>query len=152
MRYCWHASRSSTPNTSSSGPMMFILSTTPSGSFQDAWIALCAQVARRTRYAAFEHIPILNEATVMHAVAGGRACADDISRTQLDTGRQVLDQTGDREDHVGGLLVLHDSAVELQGQAQFLRVACEGGRHQVRTHGQKARRSFAHREVHAQLR
>src|SRR5579875_3069042 len=66
----------------------------------------------------FEHVAWPEEAAMVHAVAGGRAGEQQVARSELGDGGDVLDQPRDSEHHVGGACVLHHAAVQPQCEAQ----------------------------------
>src|SRR5690242_12548012 len=92
---------------------------------EDAGIPERPEPCRGTCYSAFEHVPLLNEATIMHTIARRRAGTDHVPGLQLHVRGKILDESRDAEYHVGCLLILHDLTVELQGNAQFLRIPHE---------------------------
>src|SRR5215467_2920444 len=104
----------------SSAPLLCLLRNAPG--------ALAAETAdRRFHYVAGPQQPAHGQ-----AVAGRAAGQHQVARQQSRDLRRVRDQPGDAEDHVLRRLVLHDLAVEPQGEPQAVRITGEAGGHQVR--------------------
>src|SRR5882672_12864567 len=72
------------------------------------------------------------ETLARHADTRGRAGHDEIARLQRDARGEHLDLLGDGEDHLVGVRVLHQLAAHPELDAELLRVADLGRRHDPR--------------------
>src|SRR3974390_3115486 len=63
------------------------------------------------------------------ADAGGRASENDVAGVQRHTGRQLRDLLSEREDHLAGVGILLEHAVDPQFETELLRIADVACRH-----------------------
>src|SRR5271170_5220555 len=78
------------------------------------------------------HVAGLEELATAGADARRRASEDEVARIKRHAGRQLLDLLGEVEDHVAGIGILFQYAVDPQLEPELLRIADVARRHDPR--------------------